>query len=254
MDYWSWENHVDDATITAISGGKLVASNLADPRLGIVWRSGAASGGTVQAEFRQGRPVSAIGVFGGNLVAMDSVTVRLSASSTGGEIYDQTFSPPPGNQIAVVFRDAAGLPAPGAEARYLTVIATGPAPLELGRLWAGPVNWHAKVGHTIAESNWQVIDLSIRSVTPRNGAFLIDVADQRRTFTTGYDALDVAEYSGAVRALDSGPGLHGQVLFIPEPAIYDQTWPILGYLRELPENRFLGFQRGGRVTTIVEAG
>jgi hypothetical protein len=111
------------------------------------------------------------------------------------------------------------------------------------------------VGHSPDGSLWQGVDLSVRSATPREGAFLIDKGKRLRIFTAAYRALFPSEYNGILYDFDVDYGLAAQVLFIPNPDVYPiDRWPILGYVRELPENRFIGFQRGSRDMTVVEAG
>lgn len=259
MDYWISENVVDHSAsvITASSSaGALTVENLRDPRVSKVWRSGAAAGGEIRVNLLGPQYMSAIGVFG---VDDDeygtSVRIRLGASAGSGSVLDWSGLTNHGQAVwrAPVITEADGFQHPDyLGAPWLTV--TLDSAREIGRIFAGAAGVYPQVGHTLGGSSWQMVDLSLRSITPRNGAFLIDVADTRRIFTAAYDALSRDELI-AFDKMDRTTGGHGQVMFVPEPSIYDPSnWGTLGYIRELPENQFLGHMRGGRTVSIVEAG
>lgn len=257
-DIWSWSNAIDAAGVTfdSISGsaGDLVAANLRDPRVGKPWRSGSAPN-----ELRVTLPatagISLVGIFGANLSSVGAVTVQLGTEAGIGDVWEGTLDPlvqPTARQAVWAIRDGEEI-APVAAA-HVTVKAAGTVPLEIGRLWIGGADWETRVGHTI-DSSWQVTDLSRVSKTPRSGAPLVDIAARLSRFTAVYDAMYPEEYNDALRRLDRDRGLAAQMLFVPNPDVYDPVeWAILGRLTELPETRFLGFQRAGRVMTILEDG
>jgi len=263
MDYWVTENIIDhaDTVITPSStAGTLAASNLLDPRVGIKWRSADVAGGVLNIVLGGPTQLSAIGVFGvddGGEDAGTEVQIKIGTTPGGNNVLDWVGETQHGQAVyrTPVIRD----PEDGSYrptiigAPYIRI--TLPFAREIGRVFAGAGGVYPQVGHILNGSNWQMVDLSLRSITPRNGAFLIDIADRRRVFTAAYDALDRAEMF-AFDKLDRYTGTHRQAMFVPDPAVYDpiSNWAVLGYIRELPENAFAGYMRGTRVTTIVEAG
>jgi hypothetical protein len=257
-DHWCWNNLVDDV-YTSLSvtvggfSGDLGIDNVRDPRVGRPFRA-ALMPSEVRVALPAATPLSVFGIFGANLDAMGSVTLMVGTGPGIGDILTTSITPA-GRQQVVLLRGADGQPAPTTAATHVTIATTGAIPFEMGRLWIGQVDWTPTVGHSPSGSLWQADDLSVRSQTPRGGAFLIDKGKRLRKFTASYQALYPSEYNGTLFDLDVEFGLSQQVLFIPNPDVYPiDRWPILGYLRELPENRFVGFQRGARDMTVVEAG
>jgi hypothetical protein len=262
MDYWVTENIIDHAS-TAItpssSAGELTAANLLDPRVGVKWRSADVAGGILNIALGGPTQLSAIGVFGvddGDSLAGTEVRIKIGSTAGASNVLNWVGQTQHGQAVyrTPVIRDPDGTYRPTIiGAPYITI--TLPYAKEVGRVFAGTGGVYPQVGHTLNGSNWQMVDLSLRSITPRNGAFLIDIADRRRVFTAAYDALDPTELFAFDR-LDRYTGTHRQVMFVPDPAVYDpiSNWAVLGYIRELPENQFVGYMRGTRVTTIVEAG
>lgn len=258
-DYWSWNNALDAAGVSleSVSGsaGDLDVANIRDPRVGRIWRSG-----STPNELRVALPatagISIVGIFGANLSAVGSLTVWLGSEPGVGDVWQGEIDPllqPTAPQAVWVLRDSTGALAPVAAA-HVTVKAAGIVPLEIGRLWVGGADWQPRVGHTV-ESGWQVRDLSSVTRTPRSGSRLVDRAARRPVFTAAYDALYPEEYNDALRRMDRDRGLASQMLFVPNPDIYDPTeFAVLGGLVDLPETKFLGFLRGGRTMTILEDG
>lgn len=230
-------------------------ANLRDPRVGKPWRSGGAPN-----ELRIALPVTAgisvLGVFGANLAEIGSLTVHLGTAAGLGDVWEDELDPlllPTARQAVFVLRDSAGDLDP-VSAAHVTVKAAGAVPLEIGRIWVGGADWHTRVGHTIG-SEWQVSNLSRITRTPRSGSRSADVAAKLATFTAVYDALYPEEYADALRRLDRDRGMAAQMLFVPNPDVYDPIeWAILGGLTELPETQFLGYLRAGRQMTILEDG
>lgn len=258
-DYWSWNNAVDAAGVSFDSlGGSaedLVVGNLRDPRVGKIWRSG-----TTPNELRVALPatagISVIGIFGANLAQVGALTVHLGTAAGESDVWEDEVDPtiqPTARQAVFVLRDSAGVLAPVA-ASHVTVRAAGGVPLEIGRLWVGGADWNTTVGHTLG-SSWRVTDLSPVRRTPRSGSRLVDLAARLSTFNAVYDALYPDEYNDALRRLDRDRGLGAQMLFVPNPDVYDPIeFAILGGLVELPETQFLGYLRAGRTMTIMEDG
>lgn len=260
MDYWITENIIDHAStnITPSSvAGELTAENLLDPRVSKVWRSADVSGGSLSINLGGPNQMSAIGVFGvDDNDTGTPVQIKVGAAPGGGEVLDVTLTTEHGQALwrSPVSIGPTGVQIPSIiAAPYLTI--TMPAAHEIGRVFAGSAGFFPQVGHIMNGSNWQMVDLSLRSITPRNGAFLIDVADTRRVFTAAYDAINRDELY-QLDKLDRYNGTHKQVMFAPDPAVYDpiSNWGVLGYIRELPENQFAGYMRGTRTMSIVEAG
>lgn len=264
MDYWITENIVDHAATTitpSSSAGMLTAENLRDPRVSKVWRSDEpAGGGSLSINLAGPRTMSAIGVFGVDDDYSEGsgtpVQIKLGDTPGSSEVLDVEMMTQHGQAVwrapVTVASDGTQYPSFIGGA-YLTI--TLPFAREIGRVFAGAGGVYPQVGHIVNGSNWQMIDLSVRSVTPRNGAFLIDVADRRRVFTAAYDAINRDEMNQFDR-LDRYIGSHQQVMFVPEPSVYTplSNWSVLGYIRELPENQFLGHMRGTRTMSVVEAG
>jgi hypothetical protein len=259
MDIWSWNNAIDaaGALVSSVSGdaGDMHANRIRDPRLGRIWRSGGSPN-----ELRIALPASAglsvLGVFGVNMAEIGLLTVSLGTTAGGNDVWEGTVDPTltVGRRAIFVIQDANGALEP-VTASHMTVASAGTTPLEIGRVWAGGADWQPEVGHIVNGSEWKTIDLSNRRVTPRTGAFHIDLAARRDTFTPAYDALTETEYAGAIRRMDRDRGLGSQMLFIPRTDVYDTNqWAILGYLQELPANRFVGYNRVARTMTIVENG
>lgn len=258
-DIWSWNNAVDgDGTVlSSVSGsaGDLVTANLRDPRVGRVWRAGG-----MPAELRIGLPalagVSVIGLFNANLPDLGSLTIGLGTSDGSSDLW--SFDVPAdtlraSRQVIALVTDTDGALA-GVNATHAVVKATGSVPLEIGRLWIGVADWEPQVSHSVDGTAWGVIDRSTFNDTPRAGARIGDRGARLRTFTAGYDSLYPDEMFGALLDMDDR-GLLGQLLFVPAPEVYPSSrMAILGYARELAETRFLGFLRGGRTLSIVEAG
>lgn len=258
-DIWSWNNAVDgDGTVLeSVSGsaGDLVTANLRDPRVGKIWRAGA-----MPAELRIALPamagISVIGLFGANLAQMGSVTISLGTADGANDVWEQAVSPAvlaSSRQAIVMVRDGDG-ELSGANASHATIKATGTVPLQVGRVWIGQADWEPRVSHSTDGTAWGTIDRSTVADTPKSGARLGDRGARLRTFSAGYDALYPDEMFGRLLDMDDR-GLLGQMLFVPVPDVYPaDRMAILGYLRELPESKFLGFLRGGRSLSIVEAG
>jgi hypothetical protein len=258
MDHWCWRNQVDNpgTELTVTVGGysgDLGIENIRDPRVGRIFRSGLMPS-EVRIRLAVSTPLSVLGIFGANLAAMGTITLKVGTSAGAGDILSVVI-PPAGRQSVTLLRGPGGQPAPTVPAAHVTIATTGSTPFEMGRLWLGDVDWTPLIGHAPDGSLWQVVDLSMRSPTPKGGAFLIDRGRRLRTFTTAYRTLQPSEYNGTLFDFDTEYGLSAQVLFIPNPDVYPiSRWPILGYVHELPENRFVGFQRGTRDMTVVEAG
>ena len=212
--------------------------------------------GSLRFQLPTAGPIAVVGLFGVNLSEVSWIIIRVGTAPGLGDLWAESIDPTQydNGQVVVVHRNGDGEVEPVSSV-HLTIEWTGPIPFELGRVWAGPASWEPQANHTLGDSGWQTFDFSTRVATPRSGAFLIDRAARKRTFTANYDALYPEEYGEAIYRMDAEVGLSAQVLFIPAPDVYPiKKWPILGYLRELEETRFVGFLRAQRSLSIVECG
>lgn len=260
-DVWSWTNHIDRpaAAVSSSTGhaGRLDVRNLRDPRVGKLWRAGAAGQTALVADLVGPRDIGVIGLFGTNIADMDSASVKVGTTSGGGEVLNEAIDPEAWQNGFVCLIVKGMNPAdPEADIRgsSVTITVDGPVPFRAGRLWVGPTNWQTEVGHSINSSR-QAFDYSTRSLTPRSGAVLVDRASIRRSFTAVYDMLTREEYEIKLHEIDTRVGRSAQMLFIPSPDVYDVSRdPILGYLREQEETVFIGWERASRELSILECG
>jgi hypothetical protein len=263
-DIWAWHNLIDNpaSVLSAIpaADNELVLSNIRDPRVGKLFRANLPGGtdGEIRIAFSGLTEIGIFGVFGANIEAMTSVTLRAGTLPGNGSAFDIPIDPAVyryGQAIYIPKDPLTGIATPVMVTDLTIRFTTIDAPFQCGRVWAGPIDWAPPVNHAINTSTWQTFDFSARSATPRSGAILIDRAKRRRAFTAAYDALGDDDYSRAIFALDNEVGQSAQVLFVPDPAVYEiQKWPVLGYVRELEENRFVGFLRAARTISVVESG
>ena len=255
-DVWSWDNAIDGngATINSSTGdaGLLALNNLRDPRVSKIWRAGGMPV-TLTVTLPTTGGVSVVGLFGTNLRDVGNVTIRLIG--VGGSTAWEQAVPVSGRRPNVVYllRDAFGAVEP-VNAVAVEIVADGPVPFEVGRLWVGGANWQPEVGHIVG-SRFQVLDLTKRTVTPVSGSFLHDRGARRLAFTAMYDALTPAEYGDILIRRDMDYGLAAQTLFLPNPDVYDLShFAILGYIKEMPEMAFVASLRGAETMTIIQCG
>lgn len=258
-DHWCWKNLTDTAVLSVVAGGtagEMGLANLTDPRVGKAFRS-ASMPMEIRLVLAAAAPISVIGLFGINLPDLGDLTVKFGTSPGADDLL--SLSIPTGgdteSQHVTLLRDDTGALAPVEGVQHVAIACTGTVGLQVGRIWLGSPDFTPQIGHSPTGSSWGALDLSIRSATPRQGAVLIDRGRSLRTFTASYQMLDAPEWRDILFDFDRLYGLKAQVLFIPNVDVYPlPLWPILGYLRELPENQFVRQLTAQRVMSIVEAG
>ena len=255
-DLWSWNNWVDEsgAAITGPALSSFPATNLADPRVARVWRpSGVNSAVTVI--FPGQRPVSVIGMFGGDTKPGDRFNLRLSSSSSGAyDILNREIAPvidPITRQWIIRTADlglAESVPTVG---RVQIVVQTGG---DVGRLWIGPADWTTRVNHAWG-AEFGAVDYGHMVVSPTSGAQFPSQGTKRRTEAVKYDSLYPDEIEGPVRTMMLLCGTTRQMLYVPTDEVYSrEKAAILGYLDELSPIVMAGWQRGERSFRVLESG
>lgn len=225
---FSWLNLIDSATLAAgDQSPALPVQNLKDRRVQNVWRSGSSISTYFTADFGSQSDIDVIGLFGATIGATDTVRIRLSNVSLGGnELFDQTvesnvqdgydqFVYPLGETIA---------------ARYLRIDIDAESRaadgfFDIGRAWAG-AGWQPKIGFSLGwTQEWN--DLSTVTQSPRSGAVFVADAPSYRSMTVSFETLDDDDVAQA-RELDRIVGIRGQFLFLPDTVNGLPTMPILG--------------------------
>lgn len=259
-DRWYVDNLVDTATITGASlTPALGPQRLADPRLGVVWRP-ADIDSEVTFTFQQPTRVQAIGVFGVKKPTPTSV-IRFNLDLT---LPDASPDPRSGlwepdldvfTEQGIWLSDLLDpLYADTPVASVKLAFAFDSALCDIGRVWIGSPLWEPTINHTYG-SEQGLEDLSTVQRTRRSGAVFADTARRLRTASVTYDAIDPVEWAGPVRTLGLTAGTSKQVLFVPDPSVYDPTKEtILGYQEQLNPITTLGFQRFQKAFDLKEAG
>lgn len=257
-DCWSWNNVCDanGTLLSSLSGsaGDLGISNLRDPRQGKIWRAGG-----MPAEVRIALPassgVSLFGLFNVNFRELGIVTLRLGTAPGLGDLWEQIIDPGEivlNRQAVFVIRDGNGVLAPVVTG-HATVLLEGGIAAEIGRIWIGGADWQPSKTHTVDGTEWGFEDLSVRSRTPRTGAFLVDRGSRLRSFTANYGALNPADYAALFEMDDRG--LAQQMLFVPTSTAYDtHRMAILGKLGEMPRSNWRTILTTERSISILEDG
>ncbi len=255
-DTWCWTNLIDDDATTMTATGTVAGfppSNIGDPRVGRVWRN--ATGGGVYITFGAPKRVDVLGVFGGDMQPGHRWIIGMSANATGGYEFTREYIPEiaeGSRQWVFWMANLAGPTLDPATIRRITVIPMDSR--EIGRIWAGPADWTTSVSHMLG-SEFGMVDLGGKQVVPRSGAIIPSRASKRRTHSPRYDALSEAEVTGEARRMDRMAGATAQVLFLPDPEVYETSeYAVLGYLRELNPITTAGWQRFEREYTILETG
>lgn len=254
-DLWSWNNWIDEAgsTPSGPSATDFPVGNLADSRMGRIWRSSMV-GDNATFGFPGPRPVGVIAAFGGDMRGGDTFFLRLSANASGGwEMLNTTVAPAinPLTRQWVVRPADFGLPATVQVARIQVSPKRG---RELGRLWCGAADWEPRTTHVFG-AEFGVIDYGTRAVAPRSGAVLPSPGAKLRSAMVKYDGLFWDEVEGPARDIALFCGATRQILFVPNDQVYSrESAATLGYLDELNPIIVAGWGRGERQFRIVESG
>lgn len=212
-------SHIDrvlDGALSASSeAATLPATNLADKRIGKVWRS-LVTTASFDVDFLSAYSIRALGIFGATLSSTDTVRHRLSAVSVGaGELLD-TGAIACG--VIADYNQHLHILAAAVTARYwrCDIVATSRAAegyFDVGRAWAGSV-WAPERGFTLGwQDGWR--DTSRVTRAMRSGAVFTDVGVMYREMRVSFDMLSEADRTAA-KALDAYAGRNGQILFIPD--------------------------------------
>jgi hypothetical protein len=249
----SWINAFDAAVLAASSeAAGLPIGNLQSGHLVTKWRSDGDLSVWWTADFGAAFPIDIVGIFGANSTAAATLHIRLSSTDAhDGNLYDSGVVAM-NRAVILRLRSQALLLLPSrVNARYLKIDLTdsGPAYLEAGIAWAGPLFQPARnfsYGQAPAVQDPSVTTPSV------GGQEYTDLRPKRMTDTFTFALLTEAEAQQALD-LDAAVGTASNVLWVRNPGQPDMNQnAILGRMTALAPAGSVTFNRRSRQFQIAE--
>ncbi len=244
-------NLIDAATVTVQSAATPGApgSNLQDYRLAKVWRSTDYIA-YARADFGSAKSIDAVGAFGMNLAAGDSITINLGTTAGGTDVATDTVAGP----AAGIGQRLLVYPATKS-ARYLEIIFTAtsrsvPDDFEVGRIWAGTLYEFERNFSYGASDN--VLDFSVVKRAPRTGVRTEESGALLRQWVAQLEVM-TSNDRAVVEAVRRLQGAAKQILLIPDSEASDlQSKAILGALDTPPPITIPGFDLNATALSMTE--
>lgn len=228
---FSYVNHLDDAaTVLAASdqSASLPVGNLQDWRIAKVWRSGASIAAFFTADLGSVKAIDAVGLFGLQIGATDTVRIRLSTVALGAsDVFDTTAL---ASGIVAGYNQYLWLPGSTKNARYLKVDINAASLaaqgyFDLARCWVGAL-WSPAYNFK-SGAEFLIKDPSANARAVRSSIRFSDRFSKYRTANFTFGALSATEAAKA-DDMDLTVGTTQQFLFVRDKAGDLARQPILG--------------------------